>query len=486
MADAALSADKTAMRGELKSRARESLIRVVLLSILFLIPCFWQSRIQAGDLSSHVYNAWLATLVSQGKLHGLWIAPQSTNLLFDLELEWLMRHLGSGVAQHIAVSAAVLIFVWGVIAFIFAAGGRNWWFAVPCAAMLAYGFIYELGFFNFYLSMGICLWYLAIFWHGKWKWRTAITPLLALAWLAHPFPVVWAAATAGYIGIGQGLRPRHRLPLLGLGLLTLMATPFILSRRYQCSWSWKQVFFITGANQVVIYGTKYVFILAGLLFIWFVQLRKRVKADGLTELIFSVPGQLWLLNAAGILLIPNTITFPNYGVPFTYVSDRLSLGAAIMGCAVMGSIAVKRHEKLGLTALAALFFCFLFIDTQELNRLEDGIDAVVEQLPAGERVVASFAPWSARVAPLQHAIDRACVGHCFNYANYEPSSRQFRIRAQPGNPIVIDEYANVEAVEEGRYVVKPRDLPLYEVFLCGPARHDVCLISLEAGKVIQR
>src|SRR5579863_1281781 len=158
MPDAALSADKTAMRGGAKSSPLHSFILVVLLSILFLVPCFWQSRIQAGDLSSHVYNVWLASLISQGKINGLWIAPQSTNVLFDLELEWLARHVGLGAAQHIAVSIAVLIFAWGALAFVFAAAGTNWWFAVPCVTMLAYGFVYEIGFFNFYLSMGICLW----------------------------------------------------------------------------------------------------------------------------------------------------------------------------------------------------------------------------------------------------------------------------------------------------------------------------------------
>jgi hypothetical protein len=486
MADGALTADKTATRGGRKPSPRDNLTRVVLLSILFLVPCFWQSRIQAGDLSSHVYNVWLASLISQGKVHGLWIAPQSTNVLFDLELEWLARHVGLGAAQRIAVSVAVLIFVWGAIAFIFAAAGRNWWFATPCVAMLAYGFVYEIGFFNFYLSMGICLWYMAIFWDGSWRRRIAIMPLLALAWLAHPFPVLWAAGTAAYIAIAQRLKPRHRLLLFGLGLLTLVATNYILTRRYQCRWSWKQVFFITGANQVVIYGSKYAFILAGLLFIWFVLLRKRVKDRGLTELILSVPGQLWLLNAAGVLLIPSAVNFPNYGLPFTYITDRVSLAVALMGCAVLGSVPMRMHEKIALAALAIVFFSFLFVDTRELNRLEDGIDAAVRQLPTGQRVIGSFPGWSTRVVPLQHDLDRACIGRCFSYANYEPSSRQFRIRAQAGNQVVLDNYPDVEAVEEGRYVVKPRDLPLYEVFLCGPERHDVCLSSLEAGKVIQR
>jgi hypothetical protein len=157
-----------------------------------------------------------------------------------------------------------------------------------------------------------------------------------------------------------------------------------------------------------------------------------------------------------------------------------------MGCAVLGSVTMRMHEKIVLAALAVVFFSFLFVDTGELNRLENGIDAAVRQLPTGQRVIGSFPGWSARVVPLQHDLDRACIGQCFSYANYEPSSRQFRIRAQAGNSVVLDNYPDVKAVEEGRYVIKPRDLPLYEVFLCGPERHDVCLSSLEAGKVIQR
>lgn len=484
--DAALSADKAAIRGEGKPSNRDNLIRVIVLSMLFLVPCLWQSRIQAGDLGSHVYNVWLASLISQGKVHGLWIASQSTNLLFDLELAWLARNFSLGTAQRIAVSVAVLIFIWGAIAFIFAAAGRNWWFATASVALLAYGFVYEIGFFNFYLSMGICLWYLAVFWNGSWRRRIAITPLLALAWLAHPFPVVWAAGTAAYIAIAQRVRPRQRLLLLGLGLLVLVATNFILIRHYQCRWSWKQVVFVTGANQVVIYGTKYVFILAGLLFIWLVLLRQRVKQRGWAELILAIPGQLWLLNAAGVLLIPSAVNFPNYGLPFTYVSDRISLTVALMGCAVLASVTLRIHEKIALAALAIVFFSFLYVDTRELNRLEDGIDAVVANVPPGQRVIGSFPGWSMRVVPLQHALDRACIGRCFSYANYEPSSRQFRIRAQAGNAVVFDNYPDVEAVEEGRYVVKPRDLPLYEVFLCGPERRHVCLSSLQAGRVIQR
>src|ERR1700690_4416135 len=149
-------------------------IAIPLFSLVLLIPCFWQSRIQSADLSSHVYNAWLASLIQQGAAPGLWISSQSKNVLFDLMLGWLFVPVGPGLAQRLAVSFSVLIFGWRAILFIFRLAdqppaSRNWWFAAPCVAMLAYGFIFHLGFFNFYLSLGLCLWYLAIFWDASWR-----------------------------------------------------------------------------------------------------------------------------------------------------------------------------------------------------------------------------------------------------------------------------------------------------------------------------
>ena len=43
----------------------------LLVSILALAPVFWQPRVQAGDLSSHIYNAWLTQLIETGRTQGL-------------------------------------------------------------------------------------------------------------------------------------------------------------------------------------------------------------------------------------------------------------------------------------------------------------------------------------------------------------------------------------------------------------------------------
>ena len=97
----------------------------IALSILLLAPVYWQPRVQAGDLSSHIYNAWLAQLIETGRTQGLVIVSQTTNILFDLMLGGLFRLFGAELAQRISVSVAVLVFVWGAFRFISVVGGRR-------------------------------------------------------------------------------------------------------------------------------------------------------------------------------------------------------------------------------------------------------------------------------------------------------------------------------------------------------------------------
>src|SRR5215469_1758376 len=94
-----------------------------LLAAIVLVPCYWQPRIQAGDLSSHIYNSWLAQLVETQKPQGLVVVNQITNVLFDLILSTFFRALGPDLAQRFAVSIAVLAFVWGAFAFASVASG---------------------------------------------------------------------------------------------------------------------------------------------------------------------------------------------------------------------------------------------------------------------------------------------------------------------------------------------------------------------------
>src|SRR5438045_5355130 len=92
---------------------RNNTFIVVLISALLLTPCFWHSRIQAGDLGSHVYNAWLGQLIESHQVSGLVIARQWNNVLFDVLLLHAGNHFGFVAAEKIVVSFAVLVFFWG-------------------------------------------------------------------------------------------------------------------------------------------------------------------------------------------------------------------------------------------------------------------------------------------------------------------------------------------------------------------------------------
>src|SRR6267378_7220063 len=70
---------------------RQRWLLILGISAAVLIPCFWHKHIEAGDLGSHIYNAWLAELVRRGQLSGLWIVPQWHNVAFDLLLSALAK-----------------------------------------------------------------------------------------------------------------------------------------------------------------------------------------------------------------------------------------------------------------------------------------------------------------------------------------------------------------------------------------------------------
>src|ERR1700683_560084 len=62
---------------------QKNYLLVIAVSLALIVPCFWHERIEAGDLASHTYNAWLAQLISEGKAPGLSLARQWNNVLFD-------------------------------------------------------------------------------------------------------------------------------------------------------------------------------------------------------------------------------------------------------------------------------------------------------------------------------------------------------------------------------------------------------------------
>ena len=98
--------------------------------------------------------------------------------------------------------------------------------------------------------------------------------------------------------------------------------------------------------------------------------------------------------------------------------------------------------------------------------MEANTRRVTEKLPFGTRTLSTiFAPNDYRTIYL-HIPDRACIGHCFLVSNYEPATRQFRVRVQQGSPVASASVDDTEDMQSGTYDVQDEDLPLKQIYQC--------------------
>jgi hypothetical protein len=431
-----------------------------LCAAIFLLPCYWQPRIQAGDLSSHIYNAWLARLVESSSLPGLYIAGQSTNILFDLLLGRLIRLLGPDGAQRAAVTLAVLIFASGAFAFVSAVAARRAWYFAPCLAMLTYGWVFHMGFFNFYLALGLCFWALALGWRFEPRRLAIAAAILLLAYTAHALPVALTLGLFAYLWAARKLSTRYRIYLPGAALALLVAAQLPLHGLLPVEWSWDQLSFATGADQAQVFDHKYSLLVTALVLLWSWQFFDLLRSGGVRKLVSGLPFQITLLAFALVFLIPAKVWFPGYSYALAFITERISLITGVSLCGMLATVKPRAAQKYGYGLIALLFFAFLFHDERAFNRLEDRVDSLAAQLPAGARVVSPLIDESVRVNSLSHMIDRACIGRCFSYANYEASTAQFRVRAIPGNPYVAASYRDSWEMQVGRHVRRATEPPL--------------------------
>ncbi len=457
---------------------------VFLCSMLLLVPCFWQPRIQAGDLSSHLYNAWLAQLIERGQAPGLTLAKQTNNVLFDLALSRLMPAFGAAAAQRISVSVAVLIFFWGAFAFVWTWSRRRQapWQLAPCLAMLAYGWVFHMGLFNFYVSLGLCFGALALVSRRSPAPATAAAILMfAVAYVAHPLPVAWAVGLLVYAQVARRV-PARRKPWLVIGALAaLAAVGFLLGALFPTRRGADQFMSMTGVDQFWIYGRHYIVLAVFVLAAWAICFRLVLDKRGAGRVILDVRFQLCAISAAALVLLPGGVLLPGFRSGLDFVAERMSLAGAVLFCSLVASIRLPKPLVAAMAAIAVVFFGLSYADERGLNRVETQMEALVEQLPPGQRVVSALADPESRVNPLAHLVDRICVGRCFSYANYEPSTAQFRVRAYHDNPFVVSDYAESWEMQTGGYIVKPQDLPMYNIDLCQPGNPRICVAPLQAG-----
>jgi hypothetical protein len=182
------------------------------------------------------------------------------------------------------------------------------------------------------------------------------------------------------------------------------------------------------------------------------------------------------------VLMPSAIQFPEYQHPLAFISQRISLLIALMFCVMVG----KASHGRGITRLsglvAAVFFTFLNLDDRAFNRAEDEVTRLVAELPPGQRVVAAVEDSGARLNAMIHVADRACIGRCFSYGDYEPATGQFRIRVTGPNTVVASSMAIVREIEEGQHIVTAAEAPLFSVCPCEKGGNRFCMRALHAGE----
>jgi hypothetical protein len=466
--------------------------RVMLISLALLVPCVWQRHIEAGDLGSHVYNAWLAQLISQGQAPGLYLAPLWHNVLCDLLLLHTANLLGFAAAEKITVCLAVLIFFWGVFVFITALAQSPPWFLTPCIAMLAYGYSFSMGFLNYYLSIGLACWSVAIFLGGTRKDRLTSAAILPVIYLAHPIGFLFAVSATLYLTLRKMLPGYLKLVLPTAAVAAFAFLHWFLAAHtnYDVDWSKTGPFYVfNGSDQVVLYGDQYASLAQLAVFFGVACLvvdaivRRKERASWQAWRVFVLPAELYLVTFAIVMLLPENIrTAPEVAWIGLLVS-RLTTVSAIFGLAVLACLKPSRWHAIGFAALAAAFFVFLHDDAVYLNQIEDSAESVLFQLPYGTRVIPTLsAPEDSRIEFVGHLADRACIHHCFSYLNYEPSSTQFRVRATPGNKFAAAPYSQVEKMVSSRYVFQPQDLPLVQLYECSPPeRAKLCTRTLHPG-----
>ncbi|GAC1663176.1 MAG: hypothetical protein NVS9B4_17630 [Candidatus Acidiferrum sp.] len=467
--------------------------KFLLTSVFLVIPCVWHRHIEAGDLPSHVYNSWLAQLIGQGRAPGLYLVNRWDNVLFDVALLYVAKLVGLPLAQKIVVAACVLVFFWGVFALLAVMTGRPPWPLLPCLAMLAYGYAFNMGFMNYYLSLGLASASLALLWRERGIDWLAGALLAPVTLLAHPIGFCWLLGTLAYVRVRAKLSRWWKTapPVSALAVLVVVRWYLLHKARFEVAWRQEPFYFFNGADQVVLYGARYVWIGWAALtlgFIWAAAevFQRRREASFWKPALLA--GELYLLAFCATWLLPQDLRPALYAGWIGLLVSRLTVVSAVFGLAILGGFAPKKWAVAGFAICAAVFFVFLYQDTQKIDRLESHAERLVGGLPFGTRVIPAIeAPPDSRIPFISHVVDRACVEHCFVYSNYEPSSRQFRVRAQQGSPLVTASADDSGDMEGGSYEVRDSDPPLTLIYQCEQSDPwSLCMRELRSGDTTGR
>lgn len=469
---------------------RTNIYSITAISVAVVVPCFWHRHIEAGDLPSHTFNAWLAVLIQQGKAPGLYLAPQWYNILFDLLLLYSAKLFGFAAGSKMAVALCVLVFFWGVFSLVAVVSKYPPWLLTPCIAMLAYGYTFNMGFFNYYLSVGLACFGLAILWKQAQRadWLAAIL-IFALATLAHPIGPLWLAGMLAYLAIRKKIRWPWRLILPASIIAIFIGFHWYLENwsDYEFSWPEKPFYVFNGLDQFVVYSTRYRFasyVLFAIFIFWLANEYFQHREAHTFSNSSLLAAELYVVAFCVTSLLPQNLRSGPNAVWIGLLVSRLTILSVIFALCILSSLKPSKPAAIATLACSLFFFGLLYRDTSTLNRLEAQAESVTATLPFGSLVIPTLSsPPDSRIEFIDHIVDRACIGHCFTYSNYEPSSAQFHVRVNPGSPLIASSRADAQEMEAGNYIVRASDPTLIDIYQCDPADFTIlCARRLNPGE----
>jgi len=267
---------------------RQNPARVAVASVLILVPCFWQKHAGFGDFPSHVYNAWLYPKVESGELQGLAASGQHTNILCDVLLTWLIPHVGVVISERLVLSAAVLLMFWGMFAAAAALSGRTTWMVAPFLAMLCYGWAFQLGFLNSYLSTAFCFLIFALLWlRPQLPDLLATAVLLIAAVLAHPAALVWLIGTLVFGWIVRASPAWARWAWFAAGIAILIGLNRFAVAKLSAIWYRPSWLSVTSADQFYLFRARFFWLAIAIAVLWLAMLVSAAKENGWRDFVSS-------------------------------------------------------------------------------------------------------------------------------------------------------------------------------------------------------
>jgi hypothetical protein len=307
--------------------------------------------------------------------------------------------------------------------------------------------------------------------------------------LAHPLGVLWLVGAAAYRLAWHRLSGwlRLALPLSAVAIFGLVRWYLLRHPLFQADWAERPFYQWNGSDQFRVFGAPYDYlswfvVLVSACFVAF-AIYERARDEKFWKDRRLLAG-LYFVAFCAVILLPEDLRPDPEGSWIGGLATRLTLICTIFAACSLASLQPKVLHLVAFAACAAIFFFMLHRDTAILDRMERNVESITRELPYGTRVASTiYAPPGFRTQ-FEHLVDRACIGHCFLYSNYEPSTLKFRVRVRKeGSPLVASTVDESEDLQSGTYDVEDGDLPLKQIYQCDPSDLTrICIRDLQAGE----